>query len=165
LWFIHISSPDSLIISQFYNNKLKIFIIKTLFKKKIQSQYSVIQYIILQVITAWWTETSKCNLKNVRHYRKVYFEFYVARKFNNLLSLRFGLIIDFRQDGRGFRNENSNRRLEWSLFYVSAFRFCSPTRSYHSVRYLLRNSFCPTHTFSSFVATLPHINVLCFRID
>lgn len=102
------------------------------------------------VITIRSTETPERNLKNVRHYRRVVcFEFYVAGKFNNLLFLRFGLIIDFRQlgdeTGGAFdRNENSNRRLEWSLFYVSAFRFCSPIRSHRSVRYLLRNSFCPT---------------------
>lgn len=57
-----------------------------------------------------------------------------AEKFNNLLFLRFGLIFDFRQvgaweGGRGRgegdetggasgRSENSNRRFEWSLFYV-----------------------------------------------
>lgn len=107
------------------------------------------------------TETPVRNLRNVRHYRRVCFEFYVARKFNNLLFLRFSLIIDFRRlrgwDGAAGafdRNENSNRRLEWSLFYVSAFRFCSPIRPLTATFAIyFAIVFAPPDPAVSFVAT------------
>lgn len=98
-----------------------------------------------------------------------------AEKFNNLLFLRFGLIFDFRQlgdetGGASGRSENSNRRFEWSLFYVPAFRFCSLTLPHRSARYLLRNSFCPFPALSTLQPTVwlflnLDINVLCFSID